>query len=95
MNVKLLPCPECGSHDVSTALIETRPFCNNCGYWAPTDWGSTPESIEKWNKASIARLGYRNEVPEWGLDLQRRVTALEQRLKPQIVQKTDKPEPPE
>lgn len=43
-------CPECGSGDVRFCTISVRPYCNECKYWAPVNFGTAEEAIERWNK---------------------------------------------
>lgn len=43
-------CPECGSGDVGWCSISVRPYCNECGTWAPVNFGSADESISAWNE---------------------------------------------
>lgn len=42
-------CPECGSGDVHFCNISVRPYCNECNYWAPVNFGTKYEAIVKWN----------------------------------------------
>lgn len=43
-------CPECGSGDVRWDVISVRPYCAECRYWAPTNFGSELEAVTQWNQ---------------------------------------------
>lgn len=45
-----LYCSECGSGDVHFCNISVRPYCNECRYWAPVNWGSIHDAVFLWNK---------------------------------------------
>lgn len=42
-------CPQCGSGDVRFDEISVRPYCNDCHYWAPVNFGTAQDAIKKWN----------------------------------------------
>lgn len=48
----LLPCPECGSGDIRWCAISVRPYCGDCGYWAPVNHGTDEDAVNDWNKKS-------------------------------------------
>lgn len=43
-------CPECGSGDVRFCSISARPYCNDCKYWGPVNFGRVEDAIAQWNK---------------------------------------------
>lgn len=47
----LLPCPSCGSENVSYCGISVRPFCADCGH-GPTNYGTKARGIAAWNASS-------------------------------------------
>ncbi len=42
-------CPHCGSGDVRWCGISVRPYCAECQYWAPVNFGPASEAVQKWN----------------------------------------------
>jgi len=43
-------CPECGSNDVKFCNISVRPYCHECNYWSPINFGTKQDAIRIWNK---------------------------------------------
>lgn len=43
-------CPQCGSGDVHWDSISVRPFCNECGYWPPINFGTAEDASKDWNE---------------------------------------------
>lgn len=44
-------CPQCGSGDVRFDEISVRPYCLECKYWPPVNFGTKSDAIKKWNNA--------------------------------------------
>lgn len=84
----MLPCPECGSSDVSRHLIETKPHCNKCGFWAPESWGDQQAALQEWNRLSAEKWELK-EIPSRVENLEKRVADLES-----SIHKMDEPDKP-
>lgn len=49
-------CPRCGSGDVRMCNISIRPYCNECHYWAPVNYGNEQHAIIEWNNFLMSYL---------------------------------------
>lgn len=38
-------CPQCGSGDLQWEGISVRAYCNDCKWWAPTNYGSKEDGL--------------------------------------------------
>lgn len=48
-------CGECGSGDVQYCHISVRYYCNECGNWAPVNFGDRDDALRVWNDRARER----------------------------------------